>query len=152
MWASLPESSLAWSTVSTYCSQNSRWNFLALPSWMMQQEAASYINILLPELKVTEFTKMKLLSSPIMNDAARGCIMKKLSEYKRMSDRILLLDDHPGLFLLKNTLSLPCLLFKLRTVPCHHHPELLAVYVKVTRSTTEALSNVQFDANSWSQA
>ena len=69
-----------------------------------------------------------------------------------MNDRILLLDGHPGLFLLKNAFSLPRLLFTLRSAPCHHHPELLSEYDVITRSTTEALCNIHFDDNSWSQA
>ena len=83
-------------------------------------------DILFPELKVTKLTKMEHLGSPILNNLSRGCIMKKLSKYKRMSDHILLLDGHPDIFLLKNALSLPSLLHTLCTVPCHHHPKLLA--------------------------
>ena len=109
-------------------------------------------NELLPEVKVTELTKIELLGSPILADATRCCIAKKLSEYKRMNDRILLLDGHPGLFLLKNAFSLPRLLHALRSASCHHHPELLAEYDVTTRSTTEALCNIHFDDNSWSQA
>ena len=37
-------------------------------------------------------------------------------------------------------------------MPCHHHPELLSEYDVITRSTTEALCNIHFDDNSWSQA
>ena len=95
---------------------------------------------------------MELLGSPILADATRCCIFKKLSEYKRMNDRILSLDGLPGLFLLKNAFSLPRLLLTLRSAPCHHHPELLAEYDVITRSTTEALCNIHFDDNSWSQA
>ena len=75
-------------------------------------------NELLPEIKVTELTKMEFLGSSILTDVTRCCIVKKLSEYKRMNDRILLLDGHPGLFLLKNDFSL---LLTLRSAPCHHH-------------------------------
>ena len=67
-----------------------------------------------------------------------------------MNDRILLLDGHPGLFLLKNAFSLPRLLLTLRSAPCH--PELLAEYDVITRLTTEALCNIHLDDNSWSQA
>ena len=95
---------------------------------------------------------MELIGSPILNDATRCCTVKKLSENKRINYCILLLDGHPGLFLLKNAFSLPPLLLTLRSAPCHHHPELLAEYNVITRSTTEALCNIQFDDNSWSQA
>ena len=40
-------------------------------------------NELLPEIKVTELTKMELVGSPILADATRCCIVKKLSEYKK---------------------------------------------------------------------
>ena len=109
-------------------------------------------NELLPEIKVTELNKIELLGSPILADATRCCIVKKLSEYKRKNDRIILLDGHPGLFLPKNAFSLPRLPFTLRSAPCHHHPELLSEYDVITRSTTEALCNIHFDDNSWSQA
>ena len=69
-----------------------------------------------------------------------------------MNDRILLLDGHPILFLLKNALFLPRLLFTFRSVPCHHYPELLSEYDVITRSTTEAICKIHFDDNSWSQA
>ena len=105
----------------------------------------------LPNVKVTELTKVELLGSPMLNDATRCCIVKKLSEHKRMNDRILLLDGHPGLFRLKNDFSLPRLLFTLRSAPCHYHPEILAEYDEITRSTTEALCNIHLVDNSWSQ-
>ena len=95
---------------------------------------------------------MELFGSPILDDAKRCCIVKKLSEYKGMNERILLLDGHPGLFLLKNAFALPRLLLTLRSAPCYHHPELLAEYDVITRSTTEALCNIHFDDNSWSLA
>ena len=69
-----------------------------------------------------------------------------------MNDRIPLLDGHPGLFLLKNAISLPRLLLTLRSAPCHHHQELLSEYDAITRSTTKALCNIHFGDNSWSQA
>ena len=56
------------------------------------------VNELLPEITVTELTKMELLGSPILTDATRCCIVNKLSEYKVMNDRILLLDDYLGRF------------------------------------------------------
>ena len=95
---------------------------------------------------------MELLGSPILADAKRCCIVKKLSEYKWMNDHILLLDGHPGLFLLKNAFSHPRLLLILWSAPYHHHPELLAEYDVNTRSTIEALCNIHFDKNGWSQA
>ena len=109
-------------------------------------------NELLPEIKVTELTKMEVLGSPILADATRCCIVKTLSEYKGMNDRILMLDGHPGLFLLKNAFSLPHLLPTLRSAPCHHLPELLAEYDVTTRSTTEAICNIHLDNSSLSQA
>ena len=93
------------------------------------------LNELLQEIKVTDLTKMELLGFPIMNDATRCCIVRKLSGYKRMNDRILLLDGHPGLLLLKKAFSLPRLLLTLRSAPCHHHPAENDV---ITRSTSEA--------------
>ena len=93
---------------------------------------------------------MELLGSSILADATRCCIVKKLYEYKRMKDRILMLDGLPGLFLLKNAFSLPRLVHTLRSAPCH--PELLAEYDVITRSTTEALRNIHLDDNSWTQA
>ena len=106
---------------------------------------------LLPEIKVTELTKMEFLGSPILTDVTRCYIVKKLSEYKGKNDRIILLEGHSGLFLLKNAFSLPRLLFTLRSASCHRHPELLAEYDVITRSRTEALCNIHFDDNSWSQ-
>ena len=53
---------------------------------------------------------------------------------------------------LRNAFSIHRLLLALRSAPCHHHPELLAEYDVITRSTTEALCNIHFDDNSWSQA
>ena len=60
---------------------------------------------LLPEIKLTEITKMELLGSPILADATRCRIVNKLPEYKGMNDPFLLLDGHPGLKMLKNAFS-----------------------------------------------
>ena len=108
-------------------------------------------NELLPEIKATKLTKMELLGSLILADATRCWIAKKLSEYEGMNDCILLLNGDPGFFLLKNAFSLPRLRLTLRPAPCHHHPELLADYDVITRSTSEALCNIHLDDNSWSQ-
>ena len=72
---------------------------VGLAFWNFSRVVNSF-NDLLPQVKVTELTKMELLWSPILNDATRSCIAKKLPEFKRMNDRILLLDGHPGFFLL----------------------------------------------------
>ena len=101
---------------------------------------------------MTEFTKMEFLGSPVQNDTTTVCIVKKLSEFKRMNYRIILLDEPTDLSLLKNAFSLPRLPLSLRSVPCHHHPELLTEYDDVTNSTTEVQRNANFDDNSWWQA
>ena len=108
-------------------------------------------NILLKELKTIELTNIKLHKSPILKDTTRGCIMKKLTKYKRMSDHILLLDRHPGHLLMKNAFYFPRLMDTLRTAPCHYRPELLIEYDKVMPLTTEVLCNVCFDDNCWLQ-
>ena len=55
------------------------------------------------------------------------------------------------MLLVINAFSLWSLLLTHRTTLCRHHPEHLAEYEKVTRSTTEEMGGVQLNVSSWSQ-
>ena len=62
---------------------------------------------------------MSLLGSPIlMGKAQDQAIQRKIEELKMVITRLSLLQSHDVLVLLKNSLSLPKLLYLLRTADC----------------------------------
>ena len=59
--------------------------------------------------------------------------------------------SHDSLFLLRNVLAAPRLVYLLRTAPCCDSPEL-SLYDAVLRDSLSATLNVDIDDNRWTQA
>ena len=88
----------------------------------------------LPGLKRTELVDMELLGSVIHDQAVNKAIANKLHTYHLMTHHLHQLDTHTSFFLLKNVLSLPCLLFLLSSSPCYRHFDDLAPVTQQSRS------------------
>ena len=103
----------------------------------------------LPGLKRTQLVDMELLGSPIPDQAVKKDIANKLHMYHLMTHRLHQLDTHTGFFLLNNALSLPRLLFLLRSFQCYRNSDDLTPYDECTRDTAVSICNVQFDDAGW---
>ena len=74
-----------------------------------------------------------------------------MDDLDRAISRLKYLQAHEALVLLKNSLSMPCLLYSLRTSDCHDHP-LLTRFDTILRAGLSLLLNVDFDDTQWLQA
>ena len=69
---------------------------------------------------------MTLLGAPILQGPALDKALKmKVDDLDRVVSHLKLLHAHDALVLLKNSLSMPRLLYILRTSECHCHPLLV---------------------------
>ena len=69
-----------------------------------------------------------------------------------MSNRLESINAHPAFFLLRNCLSLPRLLFKLRSSPCYRLHAELTHFDKTLRQAASTVCNVKFDDTGWQQS
>ena len=75
----------------------------------------------------------------------------KKEELQRLTNRLELMPSHDSLFLLRNVLAAPRLVYLLRTAPCWDSPEL-PMYDAVLRDSLSAILNIDIDDNRWTQA
>ena len=79
----------------------------------------------LPVVTVTERDDQCIIGAPIDINGCRTGVFKAVECLSTMSIRRDPIDAHPAFFLLRNCLSMPRLLFKLRSSPCYRlHAEL----------------------------
>ena len=66
-----------------------------------------------------------------------------------MSSRLLLLDFHPTLFLLRSCFSIPKLLYISLSAPCYESPNELGKIDGILRKCAVDICNVHFDDTGW---
>ena len=82
----------------------------------------------LPGVTVIESEDLGILGAPIDINGCLTGVLKAVERLSTMSSRLESIDAHPAFFLLRNCLSMPRLLFKLRSSPCYRlHAELTHV-------------------------
>ena len=105
--------------------------------------------VTLPE---TSKSTAVLLGSPLSAGQHLDQILngKKL-ELQKLTSRLKLMPSHDSLFLLRNVLTAPRLMYLLRSAPCTDSPEL-PLYDEVIRSALSATINVDLNDERWRQA
>ena len=83
------------------------------------------INGVLPGVRVTHPANLQILGSPILESGIKNTLSKKRSILSQMFSRLLLIDSHPALFLLRNCFSILKLLYILRSAPFYESPDEL---------------------------
>jgi len=63
-----------------------------------------------------------------------------------------LIEPHQAFFILKNCLSIPKLIYILRSAPCFKCKEELEVFDTAIKTNMEKIFNVSFGEENWSQA
>ena len=104
--------------------------------------------IILSELDPSEAV---LLGSPLHEESMDKTIEIKCKELELISNRLKLMPAHDGLFLLKNALAIPKLMYILRTAPCFKSDKL-NMYDVILRRALESILNVELKENCWIQA
>ena len=97
----------------------------------------------LPRVTVTEREDLSILKAPIDINGCRTEVFKAVERLSTMSRRLESIDAHPAFFLLRNCLSMPRLIFKLRSSPCYRlHAELTEFdkTLRLPRSATSILT------------
>ena len=104
------------------------------------------------QIEEVDLDKLLLLGSPLLS----GSMVDKVLEMKRLdleqvSKRLPLMPAHDSLFLLTNILSMPRLLYTLRTTCCVNSLELTR-YDEMLQSPLGLLVNVELSQAAWEQA
>jgi len=96
--------------------------------------------------------EMTLLGAPVIKGTAQDrAITHKIEELSRSIDRLSLLHSHSALALLKNSLSMPKLLYLFRKSDCSDNP-LLSQFDRTLRSGLSVILNVDINDIQWLQA
>ena len=126
--------------------------FLGCPDYHLKASILSDFNRICPKIEVTDLKDLVILGAPIGGEARRTLLTGKKQELDNMCDFLENVDGHHALFLLRNCLSLPKLLYFLRTACCFKEEDLLREYDKLVVSALSRCANVRLDANSQLQS
>ena len=102
-------------------------------------------------LNETESAAACLLGSPLHMDGISQAIINKRSDLKIMSTRLSYMPAHDSLFLLKNALAIPKLMYILRSSPCFDNDELIN-YDNDLRNMLSKILNIDLSDDGWEQA
>jgi len=100
-------------------------------------EALAEIVRLLPGIQILESSELELLGAPLTAEVLPTALEAKIVEVRRLALRLPLLKSHASLFLLKNCISIPKMVYLHRCVPSWKAPTQLDSFDVVMR---EALS------------
>ena len=103
----------------------------------------------LPETSASEviFLGAPLLAGPHLDSV----LERKRLELQRLSKRLELMPSHDCLYLLRNVLTAPRMMYLLRTAPCTDSPEL-PLYDGALRESLVTTLNIDLDDDRWNQA
>lgn len=105
--------------------------------------------IYLPETSPDEIT---LLGAPLSTGQNLDAVLEnKRLELQRLSKRLELMPSHDSLYLLRNVLVAPRLMYLLRTAPCTGSPELTKIDAVLRESLCTTL-NIDLNDDRWTQA
>jgi Reverse transcriptase (RNA-dependent DNA polymerase) len=115
----------------------------------MSRDVFSARGIVLAE---TSLSDISLLGSPLLPGAGiDSALAMKREELRTLAGRLPLMHAHDSLFLLRNVVSTPRLLYTLRTAPCTGNSELVR-YDELLRSTLSVTLNIDLTDVGWRQA
>ena len=104
-----------------------------------------------PGIKEIQPEDLTLLGAPVLPCANAKVLGAKLDSLKTLTDRLKQLHEHDALYLLKNCMAIPKLLYFLRTAPCFLNPDLLAEYDETIKIGLENILNVKMTDKVWDQ-
>ena len=106
-------------------------------------------DVILPE---TSTSAVIMLGAPLFTGQHLDEVLKgKRHELELLTYRLSLMPAHDSLYLLRNVLTAPRLMYLLRSAPCTDSPEL-PLYDAAIRESLSSVLNVDLDDNRWTQA
>ena len=95
-----------------------------------------------PGVQVAELEDLVVLGAPIGSAALESTVEEKTQVFKAFSQKLQRIDAHFALFLIRNCLHMPRLLYVLRTSPCFKLCEELQCIDNYLRASLESICNV----------
>ena len=126
--------------------------FLGSPSEELKLKILQLFNTICPAIQKTPLDDLCILGAGMGVDCVLDKLTKRSKDLELLSERLVEIEAHSALFVLKNSFSIPKLKFMLRTSPCFMHPDILSNYDSILTSTLEKKTNVQLTDSSRIQA
>jgi hypothetical protein len=114
--------------------------------------AAEAVRGVSPEISFPSREKLSLLGSPLLPEAISGSIDGKLAAVSILTSRLAELSVHPALFILKNCLAAPKVLYLLRTAPAWLEDPKLAEFDTMIHDSLSGITNADISDSCWIQA
>ena len=92
-----------------------------------------------------------LLGAPLCAEGVSRVLGERREDLELMASRLKYLPAHDTLYLLKNCLAIPKLLYILRASPCYENDELL-IYDEALKEALTTLLNIDLGGGRWEQA
>ena len=116
--------------------------FLGCPSNEQKQSILSKLSEVCAGVQVTELEDLVVLGAPIGSAALESTVEEKTQFFQAFSQKLQRIDAHYALFLIKNCLHMPRLLYVLRTSPCFKLCEKLQRIDNYLRASLEYICTV----------
>jgi hypothetical protein len=118
-------------------------------------EVAARIQEVMPNIRRVQRREATLLGTSVATagdeTTSDNILIFKLMEFERLAERLSSLNAHDALFLLKNCLSTPKLLYIMRISPCYNS-SVLTKYDNIIRNTLQSIINVDLCDSAWNRA
>ena len=107
---------------------------------------------ILKSIQCAEMDDLTLFGAPILpGRAVDKALEEKIEKLEKAMSRLHLLQSHDDLNLLRNSISVPKLLYTLRTSECSDNPEILK-FDKLQRKCITDVINININDIQWTQA
>ena len=114
--------------------------------------ALEQIHSVAPNIRVIQPHEATLLGAPLTYEALDPILSLKIDDVRRLSSRLDALHAHDALFLLRNCLAIPKLLYILRTAPMWKIHEGLNTFDETVHQALQSVCNINMDNSTWTQA
>lgn len=105
-----------------------------------------------PGIQIVSKSELTLLGCPVFSEGLEDAFLEKLSVMKILFHNLLSLHSHIAYFLLRNCLSVPKILYFMRTSSLWCFPALLNQFDSQLRSCLESILNLPLDDVNWTLA
>lgn len=112
----------------------------------------SKFNAIAPGIKICEKSTLRLLGSPIFDDAFPTFIDEKIQNFNDVSDRLSQINMHSAMTLIRFCCFGPKLIYFLRASHLWKHALLLDKMDQIIKHTLTSILNVAMDDRAWAQA
>ena len=105
-----------------------------------------------PDVHLLQRDTATLLGAPLFHSALSSSLRSKIHVLERLTSRLECLHAHDALFLLKNCLAIPKLMYLLRSSPAWQASEDLEAFDAVLYQSIQSICNINLDSATWLQA